>query len=96
MPERQRPEAADTAEYELGEEGEPDIRCAGNEIWPLPNDVCDGNDVLCGSFFLHKELFGAEPEFSGALFKDPLSRVRWSAKTIKDGMDKKGVWMRKR
>ena len=80
MPERQRPEAADTAEHELGEEGEPDIRCTRNEIWPLLNDVCDGNDVLCGSFFLHKELFSAEPEFSGALFKDPLSKGKMVSK----------------
>jgi hypothetical protein len=72
VPERLRPEAANTAEHKLREEGEPDDRCAGNEIWSLPHDVCDGNDVLCGSFSLPRELFGAELEFSGALFKDPL------------------------
>ena len=88
VPKRLRPKAANPTEHELSEEGESDDRRTGNEIRSLPYDICDSNDILCRSFYLLNEQVDVEPEFSSALFKNPLLVVKWSV-TVENSMDKK-------
>jgi hypothetical protein len=77
VPEHLGPKTANSTEHELSEKGEPDGRCAGNEIWSLPYDICNSNDVFRRSFYLLGEQVDVKLEFSSALFKNPLSAVRW-------------------